>query len=134
MGIKFQAKNSARKTGTKGRGNHRNASCRRDQSKRRQVKLDGASGRAFADNNIQNTGFHSWIKYFFHHFIEPVNFIYKKDIASSQIGKDGSQVADFLNSWTRSNFHLPARFFGDKMREGGFSQSGRTIKKNMLRN
>ena len=61
-----------------------------------------------------------------------MDFVYEKDVARRKIGENGSQVAHALYGRAGSGLYLRSQLFGYQKSEGGFAQSSRAVKKQML--
>ena len=62
-----------------------------------------------------------------------MHLVNEEDVASTQIGQDGSQIARPFNRGTRRNFNVDTHLRREDVREGGFSQAGRSVEKNMFK-
>lgn len=80
------------------RGEHRDACSGGDEGKRRQFELYGARGRPFADDDVEYAGLHGRVEDLFDGAIEAVDFVDKEDVSGREVGEDGGEVADTLDS------------------------------------
>ena len=96
-----------------------------DQRKRRQVELDGARRRAFADHNIQLIIFHRRIEHLFHHRRETVDLINKQHVVRFEIGQHRRQIARLLQHRAGGGAQIDAHLIGDNIGQRGFPQPRR---------
>ena len=61
-----------------------------------------------------------------------MDFIYKEHVACPQVGQDGSQISRAFNGRPGGDLDVDAHLVGHHMRQGSFSQAGRSIKKHMI--
>src|SRR3989338_2908673 len=106
VGVKFQTESAAGKPRPERGREHGHPSGGGDKSKRRKFQLDATRRRPLADDNIQRPGFHRRIEDFFNGSVQPVNFVYKKDVARRKIGENRSQVAHALYGRSGSGLYL----------------------------
>ena len=84
--IELQALYDA-ETIAQGRRQQPGARGRPDQSERRQVELDRARGRAFADHDVDLEILHGGVQHLFHYRRQPMDLVDEQHIARLQVGE-----------------------------------------------
>ena len=61
-----------------------------------------------------------------------MHFVDEEDVARSQVGQDRCQVARPFNGGTGSDLDVDSHFSREYVCQSGFSQSGRSVEKDVL--
>src|SRR5680860_208305 len=118
--IKFQSLRNS-KAIQKRRRNQINSGGGTNQGEFWKIEPDGSGRWTFANYNIESIIFHGWIEYFFDEFIQSMNLVDEQNISVFHIGKYCSQVSNFFNSWTRSDFDILVHFIGNQIGQSCFT-------------
>ena len=86
----------------------------------------------FTEDNIEREIFHRRVKYFLNISRQAVNFVNKKHVALVKRCQYSYQVALLFNCGARCYAQVYAHFLCDNSREGGFTESRRTVKQHMV--
>src|SRR3989344_5407592 len=88
VSVKFQPESAAGKPRTQRGREHGHSSGGGAKSKRRKLKLDASRRWPLADFDIQPPGFPRRIEDFFNGFVQPMDFVYEKDVARGKVGEN----------------------------------------------
>src|SRR3989344_4236747 len=103
-----------------------------DQCETRELELDGAGSRTFADDDVELVVLHSWIEYFLDHFVQTVDLVDEEDVAVFQVGEDRAEVADLFNGWTGCVFDTGGHCSRNDVSECGLAEAGWAIEENVV--
>ncbi len=106
-------------------GEHTGARGGADQRERRQIELDGARRRPFADHDVDLIVLECRVQDLLDHRREPVDLVDEQDVARLEVGEQRSQVARALQhrpgGLAQVDLHLP----GDDVRQRRLAQARR---------
>src|SRR3989344_1405938 len=133
VGVVREAERATGEAATQRGGEHRDARRRRDERERGKFELDRARGGTFADDDIENTGFHRGGEDFFNSAVQTVYLVYKEDVALRKIRKNRGEVARALDGGTGCGAQRRPDLLAHEVCERRFTQSGRAVEEHMLR-
>jgi hypothetical protein len=106
-------------------GEQSGARGRADQRERRQVELDRARGRAFADHDVDLEIFERRIEHFLDDRRQAMDLVDEKHVAWLQVGQQRGEVAGTFQHRAGRRAQVHAEFVGDDMRERRLAQPRR---------
>jgi hypothetical protein len=100
--------------------------------KGRQIQLDRARARTFADHQVELRVFHGRIQHFLDDRTQAVYFIDEQYIAGFEIGEQRRQVAGALEHRTGGLPQIHLQFVGDDVRQSGLAETRRPEYQDMI--
>ncbi|EEZ75249.1 hypothetical protein NEILACOT_04699 [Neisseria lactamica ATCC 23970] len=113
-------------------GQHTGAGGRADEREGRQVDFDGTGGGSFAYHNVEPVVFERGIEDFFDNGAEAVDFVDKQYVVRIKIGQKGGEVAGAFEDGAAGLAQIYAQFFGDDVRQCGFTQPRRAEEQDVV--
>jgi hypothetical protein len=99
------------------RGQQAGSGGRTDQREARQVELDRARRRTFADHDVELVVLHGRVEDFLDDGAEPMNLVDEQHVVRFEIGQQRGEVARALEHRSRSLPQADAHLVGDDVRE-----------------
>jgi hypothetical protein len=97
-----------------------------DEGEPWQIEANRASGRTFAQHNVELEIFHCRIQHFFDVAAEAMDFVDEQDIAFAETGEDGREVSGSVECGTRGDMKTNLKFGGHDAGQSCFSKPWRT--------
>ena len=113
-------------------GQHAGARGGADQREGRQVELDRACRRTFADHDVDLEILQRRVEDFLDHRRQAVDLVDEQHIVRFEIGQDGGQVAGALQHRSRGLAQIDAHLVGDDMRQRGLAQARRAEQQHVV--
>ncbi len=104
-----------------------------DQGERRQVDAHATRRRPLADDEVELEVLHRGIEHLLDRRLQPVDLVDEQHVARLQVGEDGRKVAGALDHRAGGGAETDAEFTRDDLRQGGLTEAGRAMKKNMIK-
>src|SRR5262249_26505932 len=96
-----------------------------DQRELREIDLDRARRRAFADDEVELEILHRRIENLLDRRIEPVNLVDEQDVALLEIGEQRCEIAGLGNDGARGGTEVHAEFARHDLGERGLAEARR---------
>ena len=113
-------------------GQHAGARRGADQREWRQVELDRARRRTFADHDVDLEIFQRRVEDFLDHRAQAVDFVDEQHVVRFEIGQDRGQVAGAFQHRAGSLAQVDAHLGGDDVGQRGLAQSRRAEQQHMV--
>ena len=113
-------------------GQEARAGGRADQGERREVDLDRARRRPFADDEVELEILHGGIEDFLHRRIEPVDLVDEEHVALFEIGEQRREVAGLGDHRAGGRAEIDAELAGDDLRQRGLAEARRADQQHVV--
>jgi hypothetical protein len=129
--VKIEAMHNA-EARTKRRGDESRTGSRPDEREMVQVERMNARPRTLADDEIHAKVFHGGVKNFLDCGLQAMNFIEKENFLGLERGEYSGEVAFAFEKRASAGFYGDVELVGNDLCESGFSESRRSIEKNVI--
>jgi hypothetical protein len=113
-------------------GQHAGARGGADQREGRQVELDRARRRAFADHDVDLEVLQRRVEDFLDHRAQAVDLVDEQHVVRFEVGQQRGQVAGALQHRAGGLAQIDAHLGGDDVRQGGLAQARRAEQQHVV--
>ena len=93
---------------------------------------DAPGPRSLVDHDVDDIVLHRGVQVFLHFRRKPVDFVDEQHVPFFQGGEKARQVARLVQHGTARHLHVHAHLICDDMRQGGLSESRRTVEQRVV--